>query len=52
MPTLIKIPKENIMTEYDEEVLDALYKILQEEYDTAIEEKKEPEKLVQAETTV
>jgi hypothetical protein len=37
------IPKENIMTEYDEEVLDALYKILQEEYDTAIEEKTEPE---------
>jgi len=37
------IPETNIMTEYDEDVLDELYKMIQEDYDEAIDEGKTPE---------
>jgi hypothetical protein len=37
------IPEENIMTEYDEDVLNEWYKMQQEDYDEAIDEGKKPE---------
>jgi hypothetical protein len=37
------IPQENIMTEYDEEVLKELYKMIQQDYEEAVGENKKPE---------
>jgi len=37
------IPEENIMMEYDEEVLKELYKMIQQDYEEAVADKKKPE---------
>ena len=46
MKTLIEekeIPSENVFTTFDEEVLEALYELIKEEFDEAVENKEKPE---------
>ena len=39
----LKIPPENVMTEYDEDLLKGIYEIIEDDYEAKVEKKKKPD---------